>query len=76
VIEAEDMTTPRKKQIRVIKLSTVTDVTELQVASLPAKKLLEDPMAQLRCTVSKWVAEFKGRYRQHPKTTFQALFKE
>ena len=70
------MTTPRKKQIRVIKLSTVTDVTELQVASLPAKKLLEDPMAQLTGTVSKWVAEFKGRYRQHPKTTFQALFKE
>jgi len=70
------MTTPRRKQIRVIKLSTVTDVTELQVASLPAKKLLEDPMAQLRCTVAKWVAEFKGRYRQHPKTTFQALFKE
>ena len=76
MIEAEDMSTARKKQIRVIKLSTVTDVTELQVASLPEKKLLEDTMTELRCTVSKWVAEFKGRYRQHPKTTFQALFKE
>jgi len=70
------MTTPRKKQIRVIKLSTITAVTELQVATPPAKKLLEDPMAQLRCSVSKWVAEFKGRYRQHPKSEFQALFKE
>jgi hypothetical protein len=76
VTEAEDMTTARKKQIRVIKLSTLNDVTELQDASLSAKKLLEDPMNQLRCTVSRWVAEFKGRCRQHPKTTFQALFKE
>ena len=76
VIEAEDMTTARKKQIRVIKLSTLNDVTELQEAPLSAKKLLEDPMIQLRCTVSRWVEEFKGRCRQHPKSTFQALFKE
>jgi hypothetical protein len=70
------MPIPRKKRIRVIKLSTVSDIAELQVAAVPAKKLLKDSMAELRCSVSKWVVEFKERHRPDPKTAFQALFKE
>ena len=69
------MGTGRKTQIRIIK-GTASNIPETQEAALPGEKPKKDPMAEMICSVSGWVAEFKERRRPDPKITFQALFKE
>jgi len=69
------MGTGKKTQIRVIK-GTASNIPEAQEAPLPREKPKKDPMAEMICSVSGWVAEFKERRRPNPRITFQALFKE
>jgi hypothetical protein len=70
------MGTGRKTQIRIIKQGTASKILESQAAPVPGEKPMKDPMAELTCSVSEWVAEFKERRRPDPRITFQALFKE
>ena len=70
------MGTGRKTQIRIIKQGTVSNIAESQAAPVSREKPMKDPMAELTCNVSGWVAEFKERRRPDPKITFQALFKD
>jgi len=76
IIEVEHMGTGRKTKIRIIKRGTASNIPELQAAPVPGEKPTKDPMAELFCSVSGWVAEFKQRRRPDPRITFQALFKE
>jgi len=76
VIEVEHMGTGRKTQIRIIKQATVSNIPESQATPVSREKPMKDPMAELACNVSGWVAEFKEKRRPDPKITFQALFKE
>ena len=70
------MGTGGKTKIRIIKRGTASNIHELHAASVPGEKPIKDPMAELFCSVSGWVAEFKQRRRPDPRITFQALFKE
>jgi hypothetical protein len=70
------MGTGRKTKIRIIKQGTASNIPESQAAPVPGEKPMKDPMAELFCNVSGWVAEFKQRRRPDPRITFQALFKE
>ena len=76
IIEVEHMGTGGKTKIRIIKRGTASNIHELHAAPLPGEKPIKDPMAELFCSVSGWVAEFKQRHRPDPRITFQALFKE
>jgi hypothetical protein len=49
-------------------------IPESQAVSEVRQK--KDAMAELICSVSGWVAEFKGRRQPDPRITFQTLFKE
>jgi len=69
------MGTGRKTKIRIIK-RTGSNIPESPAAPVPEVKSIKDPMAELFCRVSGWVAEFKQRRRPDPRITFQALFKE
>jgi hypothetical protein len=75
-IEVEHMGTIGKTQIRIIKQGTTSKIPEPQASSVPREKPMKDPMAELICSVSEWVAEFKERRRPDPRITFQALFKK
>jgi len=75
-IEVDQMGTDRKTQIRIIKQGTAGSIPESQVAPVSRKRPKKDPMAELICSVSGWVAEFRERRRPDPRITFQALFKE
>ena len=74
--EVEHMGTARKTQIRIIKQGTASNIPESHVAPVPGETPMKDPMAELFCSVSGWVAEFQQRRRPDPRITFQALFKE
>jgi hypothetical protein len=74
--EVEHMGTGRKTQIRIIKQGTASNIPESQATPVTGEKPMKDPMAELFCSVSGWVAEFKQRRRPDPRITFQALFKE
>jgi hypothetical protein len=67
------MGTDKKTQIRIIKQG-MAGIPESQAVSEERQK--KDAMAELICSVSGWVAEFKGRHRPDPRITFQTLFKE
>jgi hypothetical protein len=49
-------------------------IPESQTVSDERQK--KDAMAELICSVSGWVTEFKGRRRPDPRITFQTLFEE
>ena len=49
-------------------------IPESQAVSEERQK--KDATAELICSVSGWVAEFKGGRRPDPRITFQTLFKE
>ena len=68
------MGTDKKTQIRIIKQGMVGSIPESQAVSEERQK--KDAMAELICSVSGWVAEFKERRRPDPRITFQTLFKE
>ena len=70
------MRTGRKKQIRIIKQGIAGTIPESQVSPVSRDRPKKDPMAELICSVSGWVAEFKERRRPDPRVTFQALFKK
>ena len=70
------MGTDKKTQIRIIKQGIAGSITEAQSAAVSGERQKSDPMAELICSVSGWVAEFKGRRRPDPRITFQTLFKE
>jgi len=76
IIEVAHVETGGKTKIRIIKRGTANSIHELHAAPLPGEKPIKDPMAELFCSVSGWVAEFKQRHRPDPRITFQALFKE
>ena len=63
-------------RIRIIKRGTASNIPESQAAPAPKETPVKDPMAELICSVSGWVAEYKERRRPDPRITFQALFKE
>jgi hypothetical protein len=69
------MGTGRKRQIRIIKRGTASNIPASQAAPDPEAKPVKDPMAELICSISGWVAEFRERRRPDPKIAFQALFK-
>jgi len=68
------MGTEKKTQIRIIKQGMAGSIPESQAVSEERQK--KDAMAELICSVSGWVAEFKGRRRPDPRITFQTLCKE
>ena len=68
------MGTDKKTQIRIIKQGMAGSTPESQAVSGERHK--KDAMAELICSASGWVAEFRGRRRPDPRITFQALFKE
>ena len=70
------MGTGRKTQIRIIKHRAASNIPESQAAPTPPETPVTDPMAELICSVSGWVAEYKERRRPDPRITFQALFRE
>ena len=70
------MGTGRKTQIRIIKQGIAGSIAEAQAAAVSRERQKSDPMAELICSVSGWVAEFKERRRPDPRITFQALFKK
>jgi hypothetical protein len=63
-------------RVRIIKRGTASNINLPQSAPVPREKHEKDPMAELICNISGWVAEFKERRRPDPRITFQALFKE
>jgi hypothetical protein len=67
------MGTGRKTQIRIIKQGNITGS---QAKPLSRERPKKDPMAELICGVTGWVAEFEERRRPDPRITFQTLFKE
>ena len=76
VIEVELMKTGSKTQIRIIKRNASIIPESEAAPPLPRANPNKDPMAELICSVSGWVAEFKERRRPDPRIAFQALFKE
>lgn len=70
------MGTDKKTQIRIIKQGIAGGIAEAQAAAVSGERQKSDPMAELICSVSGWVAEFKERRRPDPRITFQTLFKE
>jgi len=70
------MRTGRKTQIRIIKQGIASNIPGSQAALISREGPKKDPMAELTCSVSGWVAEFRERRRPDPRITFQALFKE
>ena len=68
------MGTDKKTQIRISKQGMAGSIPESQAVSEERQK--KDAMAELICSVSGWVAEFKRRRRPDPRITFQTLFKE
>ena len=70
------MGTGKKTQIRIIKQGIAGSIAESQVAVVSGERQKSDPTAELICSVSGWVAEFRERRRPDPRITFQALFKK
>ena len=68
------MGTDKKTQIRIIKQEMAGSIPESKAVSEERQK--KDAMADLICSVSGWVAEFKRRRRPDPRITFQTQFKE
>jgi len=68
------MGTDKKTQIRIIKQGMAGSIPESKAVSEERQK--KDAMADLICSVSGWVAEFKRRRRRDPRITFQTQFKE
>ena len=68
------MGTDKKTQIRIIKQGMAGSISESKAVSEERPK--KDAMADLICSVSGWVAEFKRRRRPNPRITFQTQFKE
>ena len=68
------MRTDKKKQIRIIKHGMAGSIPESKAVSEERQK--KDAMADLICSVSGWVAEFKRRRRPNPRITIQTQFKE
>ena len=68
------MGTDKKTQIRIIKQGMAGRLPEAQAVSEERQR--KDAMVELICSVSGWVAKFKGRRRPDPRITFQTLFKE
>jgi hypothetical protein len=68
------MGTDKKTQIRIIKQGMSVSIPESKAVSEEWQK--KDAMADLICSVSGWVAEFKRRRRPDPRITFQTQFKE
>ena len=68
------MGTDKKTQIRIIKQGMSVSMPESKAVSEERQK--KDAMADLICSVSGWVAEFKRRRRPDPRITFQTQFKE
>jgi hypothetical protein len=66
----------RKRQIRIIKHGTANNVLVSQAAIRQREEQAKDPTESLIRCISGWVSEFKARGRPHPKSRFQALFKE
>jgi hypothetical protein len=73
VIEVEHMGTGR---VRIIKRGIASNINVSQSAPVPRENHVKDPRAELICSVSGWVAEYKERRRPDPRIAFQALFKE
>jgi hypothetical protein len=76
MIEVDKMGTGKKTEIRIIKQGIAGSIAEAQAAAVAGERQKNDPMVELICSVSGWVAEFKERRRPDPRITFQALFKE
>ena len=72
--EVGKMVTDKNTQIRIIKQVMAGGIPESQPVSEERQK--KDATAELICSVSGWVAEFKGGRRPDPRITFQTLFKE
>ena len=70
------MGTGKKTQIRIIKQGIAGSIAESRAAAVSGERQKNDPMAELICSVSGWVAEFRERRRPDPRITFQALFKK
>ena len=68
------MGTDKKTQIRIIKQGMAGSIPESKAVSEERQK--KDAMADLICSVSGWVAEFKRGRRPDPSITFQTQFKE
>ena len=68
------MGTDKKTQIRIIKQGMAGSIPESKAVSEERQK--KDAMADLICSISGWVAEFKRRRRPDPRITFQTLFEK
>ena len=68
------MGTDKKTEIRIIEQGMAGSIPELQAVSEERQK--KNAIVELICSVSGWVAEFKGRRRPDARITFQTLFKE
>jgi hypothetical protein len=68
------MGTDKKTQIRIIKQGMAGSIPESKAVSEARQK--KDAMADLICSVSGWVTEFKRRRRPDPRIIFQTQFKE
>jgi len=68
------MGTDKKTQIRIIKQGMAGSIPESKAVSEERQK--KDAMADLICSVSGWVAEFKRRRQADPRITFQTQFEE
>jgi len=68
------MGTDKKTQIGIIKQGMASSIPESQAVSEERQR--KDAMAELICSVSGWVAKFKGRRRPDPRIIFQTLSKE
>ena len=68
------MGTDKKTQIRIIKQGIAGSISESKALSQERQK--KDAMADVICSVSGWVAEFKRGRRPDPSITFQTQFKE
>jgi hypothetical protein len=64
----------KKTQITIITQGMAGRLPESQAVS--EERQSKDAMVELICSVSGWVAEFKGRRWPDPRITFQTLFKE
>ena len=72
--EVGKMGTDKKTQIRIIKQGMAGNSPESQAVSGERRK--KDAMAEVICSVSGWVAKFKGRRLPDPRIIFQTLFKQ
>ncbi len=64
------MGTGKKTQIRIIKQGIAGNIPESQASPVSRERPKKDPMAELICSVSGWMAEFKERRRPDPRITF------